>query len=106
MLSEGAGERRPGEVSPPWSHLPLDFGPSHSVLSHSAGSADGPVHQEDNKTPFTSGREGKQTLGVIPWLQQGWNLPGRASLLHSELVQRLQQENTARRKGCFKTRAV
>lgn len=57
---------RPGEVSSPRSHSPLDFGPSHSVLTRSAGSADEPVHQEDNKHHLPVAGKEKRLLVSFP----------------------------------------
>lgn len=81
---------RSGEVSPLWSHLPLDVGPNHLALSRSAGSADGPVHQEHSKHHLPAAGKENRLVVLFPWLQQGWNLPGRAPLSHPELAERLQ----------------
>lgn len=83
---------RSGEVSPPWSYLPLDVGPSHLVLSRSAGSADGPVHQEHSKHHLPAAPKGNRLVLSFPRLQQGRHLPGRAPALHPELAGRLRPE--------------
>lgn len=73
-LYEGPGSREVSKVSILQSHLPLDVGPGHLVLSHSAGSADGPVHQEHSKHYLPAAGKEIRLVVLFSSLTHGWGL--------------------------------